>query len=484
MNPQSKSPSLLISLIPAICLMCFLILNIVVYKDDATSGANQLALLFAGVLTTIIGVFVYKQNYKDIEDMIMQSIGRAMQANVILLVVGSLIGIWIISGIVPTMIYYGLKIINPTIFLPVSCITCCIVALATGSSWSTTGTVGIALIGIGQTLGIPEGMVAGAIISGAYFGDKMSPLSDTTNLAPAMAGTDIFTHIRHMTYTSVPAITLALIGFIILGLFYGGTGASNESIEQVLQVIDKNFNVSIYLFIVPALVIFMVVKKMPALPALIIGIFVGAIFALIFQPELLSRMSGGEFSFMGAYKALVSTAFGGFSIDTGNKLIDSLFNRGGTIGMLNTVWLILMAMIFGGALEGTGMLAVIANSILRFVHSSGSLVGATLVSCLTLNMTACDQFLAIIVPGRMFKKAYDDYGLHPKNLSRALEDSGTVTSVLIPWNTGGAYNSGVLGVSTLTYLPYCFFNILSPLISAFLAGMNWTIERAEQPKES
>lgn len=477
---KSTRPGIIISLIPIIFLMVLLIINILIYKDDATSGANQMALLFAGVLSASIGIFGYKQKYKDIEKHILDSIGRSMQANIILLVVGALIGTWILSGIVPTMIYYGLKIIHPSIFLPVSCITCCIVSLATGSSWSTTGTVGIALIGIGHTLGIPEGMVAGAIISGAYFGDKMSPLSDTTNLAPAMAGTDIFTHIRHMMYTSVPAISLAIIGFGILGIFYGGGDVSQQTINQVLVVIDKNFQITPLLFCVPVLVILMVIKKVPALPALLLGTSLGAIFALIFQGDLLVKMAGGDLTLISAYKVILSSSFGGFSIDTGNQLIDSLFNRGGTIGMLNTVWLILMAMIFGGALEGTGMLKTIADSILKFVHGAGSLVGATLTSCVFLNMTACDQYLAIVVPGRMFKKAYDDYGLKPKNLSRALEDAGTVTSVLVPWNSGGAYNSSVLGVATLTYLPFCFFNLLSPLVSAFLAGMDWTIERTDE----
>jgi NhaC family Na+:H+ antiporter len=465
--------------------MSLLVLNIIVFKDDATGGANQLALLFSGALAVAIGIFVYKQDYKAIEDHMIESILMAMQANIILLVVGALIGTWILSGVVPTMIYYGLKLINPSVFLPVSCVVCAIVSLSTGSSWSTTGTVGIALIGVGKTLGIAEGMVAGAIISGAYFGDKMSPLSDTTNLAPAMAGTDIFTHIRHMLYTSGPAIILSLVLFTIMGMTVGGGEANQADIASVFQIMESKFNIGLHLFILPVLVLFMVYKKVPALPALIIGTILGAVFAIVFQPELINSMMGEAKGLKGIYQVVTQTAYGGFSIDSGNKLIDSLFNRGGMSSMLNTVWLILMAMVFGGALEGTGMLQVLASSILRFVKGTGSLVGATLGSCIVLNMTACDQYLAIVVPGRMFKKAYDDFGLHPKNLSRALEDSGTVTSVLIPWNSGGAYNSGVLGVATLTYLPYCFFNLLSPLISAFLAGMNLTIERtAESASES
>jgi NhaC family Na+:H+ antiporter len=476
---QEQKPSLALSFIPVVVLLGLLIVNIVIYKDDATGGANQLALLISAGVATFIGIFIQKINYKELEEHVLNSIQMAMQANVILLVVGALIGLWILAGIVPAMIYYGLKLINPSIFLPVSCIVCAIVAVSTGSSWSTTGTVGIALIGIGKTLGIPEGMVAGAIISGAYFGDKMSPLSDTTNLAPAMAGTDLFTHIRHMMYTTVPAIIIAIIGFTILGFFHGQGEISTQNMQEVFTVIESNFNIGVHLFIAPAIVLFMVYKKVPALPALAIGCFVGAIFTFVFQSDLLTRLEGGELSIAASYQTIITTAYAGFKLDTGNALIDSLFNRGGMSGMLNTVWLILCAMIFGGALEGTGMLQKIASSILSMVRGAGSLVGATLASCIFTNLTACDQYLAIVVPGRMFKKAYDDFGLHPKNLSRALEDSGTVTSVLIPWNSGGAYNAGVLGVATLTYMPYCFFNFLSPVVSAFLAGMNLTIEKKD-----
>ena len=482
---KTFEPSLLVSLIPVVVLLTLLFINILVFKDDATSGSNQLALLISGALAAFIGIVVYKINYKQIEGEIIKSIGVALQASIILLIVGALIGMWIISGVVPTMIYYGLLLINPTVFLPVSCVVCSIVALATGSSWSTTGTVGIALIGIGQTLGIPLGMVAGAIISGAYFGDKMSPLSDTTNLAPAMAGTDVFTHIRHMVFTTGPAISLAIIGFTILGAFYGQGNVNQEDINSVLTVIENNFNIGIYLFIVPLAVLFMVYKRIPALPALLIGTLLGGIFALVFQSELITAMTTNGSSIGGIYQTIVTTAYDGFVIKTDNELIDSLFNRGGMKSMLSTVWLILMAMVFGGAMEGTGMLQKIAHSILKLVKGVGSLIGATLASCIFMNLTAGDQYLAIVVPGRMFKSAYEEYGLKPKNLSRTLEDSGTVTSVLVPWNSGGAYNSGVLGVATLTYLPFCFFNLLSPVVSAFLAGFDLTIDRLdENEKES
>lgn len=479
---EVKEPSLLVSLIPIVVLMALLITNIFVFGDSGLDGSNQLALLIAGALAAFIGIVVYKIKYKTIENQVIKSIGVAIQASIILLIVGSLIGIWIISGIVPMMIYYGLQLINPTVFLPVSCIVCAIISLATGSSWSTTGTVGIALIGIGTTLGIPLGMVAGAIISGAYFGDKMSPLSDTTNLASAMAGTDVFTHIRHMMYTSGPAIILAVIGFAVLGMFYGQGEVNQENINAVLSIIDSKFNIGIHLFLVPLAVLFMVYMRIPALPALLIGTLLGGIFALVFQSDLITSMAGEVKGAKGYYQTLIKTAYNGFTIETENKLIDTLFNRGGMANMLPTVWLIIMAMLFGGAMEGTGMLQKIANSILKLVRGTGSLIGATLSSCIFMNMTAGDQYLAIVVPGRMYKSAYERYGLKSKNLSRALEDSGTVTSVLVPWNSGGAYNAGVLGVATLTYLPFCFFNLLSPVVSAFLAGFNITIERLDENK--
>jgi len=477
MVQTDKKPGLALSLSPVLVLIALLVVNILVFKDDATGGANQLALFISGLFASLLGVFVLKIGYKDIEGKIISQITLSLQACLILLVVGSLIGTWILSGIVPAMIYYGLQIINPTVFLPVACIVCAIVSLATGSSWSTTGTIGIALIGIGATLNVPAPMVCGAVISGAYFGDKMSPLSDTTNLAPAMAGTDLFTHIRHMVYTSGPAIILSLIGFTVLGFTIGSGEATIESIATITTIVKQHFNIGVHLFIAPVIVLVLVSKKVSALPALCIGVFAGALTTVIFQQELLATMIGGELTIKSIYKEIVAVAYGGFKISSGNSVIDSLFNRGGMYSMLNTVWLIVMAMFFGGALEATGMLDVLAKSVLRLVSGTGSLIGATLGSCLVLNATASDQYLAIVVPGRMFKNAYDEYGLHPKNLSRSLEDAGTVTSVLIPWNSGGAYHAGILGVATLSYLPFCFFNILSPIISLFLASMNWTIER-------
>ena len=472
-----REPSVLLSLIPIGVLIALMIFNVLLFKDNATFGPNQIALSLSALLAGLIGVFALKIPYRFLEGQVIKSISMSLQAILILFVVGSLISIWIASGIVPLMVYYGLEIINPKIFLFVSCLVSCIVALCTGSSWSTSGTIGIALIAIGQTFNVPVGMVAGAVISGAYFGDKMSPLSDTTNLAPAMAGTDLFTHIRHMVYTSGPAIVLALLGFLLLGLFYQGDSLSGSAIADVQAFIRDNFNLNLLLLAVPLLVVTMVTLRVPALPALVFGVLLGCLAALIFQGNLLTTMLDGEFTLGGAYGILVGVAADGFNIETGNEVIDSLFSRGGMSSMLNTIWLIITAMLFGGMLEACGMLQKLANTILAGAHGAGALIGATIATCLFMNATASDQYIAIVVPARMFRSAYLKYGLHPKNLSRAVEDCGTVTSVLVPWNSGGAFHSGVLGVPTLSYLPFCFFNLFSPVVSIFLGAMNLTITR-------
>ncbi len=477
---EQREPSLPLSLTPIGVLIALMMFNVILFKDNATFGPNQLALILAALVAGLIGVFKLGLSYLYLEKQVVRSISMALQSILILFVVGSLISIWILSGIVPLMIYYGLQLINPSIFLFVSCLVSCIVSLCTGSSWSTSGTIGIALIAIGQTLDVPVSMVAGAVISGAYFGDKMSPLSDTTNLAPAMVGTDLFTHIRHMVYSSGPAILLALLGFLVLGFFYQGSELSGESILEVQRLIQGNFNINLLLLAVPILGVIMVALRVPALPALISGVLLGCLAALIFQQALLRSMVEGSFSWSGAYGVLIGVAAEGFSIDTGNPVIDSLFSRGGMSSMLNTVWLIITAMLFGGMLEACGMLQRLAHSILVGAHGAGALVGSTVATCLFMNATTSDQYIAIVVPARMFRSAYLQYGLHPKNLSRAVEDAGTVTSVLIPWNSGGAFHAGVLGVPTLGYLPFCFFNILSPIVSVFLGAMNLTITRIDQ----
>jgi NhaC family Na+:H+ antiporter len=392
-----------------------------------------------------------------------------MSSILILLMIGALAGSWMVSGIVPAMIFYGLKILNPTILLVASCIICAVVSVATGSSWTTIATVGLALIGIGKALGFGEGIIAGAIISGAYFGDKISPLSDTTNLAPAMAGTDLFTHIRYMMITTVPSMAITLIIFLLIGFNYTSDHVIQD-IDPILTALSTTFNISLWLFIVPVVVIVMIVKKVPAVPALFAGSLLGILWAVIFQPHIFHEISGiTDDNWRSTYIGSMKTLYSDVNIVTGHSVVDELLSTGGMAGMLGTIWLILSAMIFGGVMDASGMLKRITEVIISMVNSTGSLVTSTAASCVFFNITASDQYLAIVVPGKMFEKIYKERGLAPENLSRTLEDSGTVTSVLIPWNTCGAAQSNVLGVTTLAYFPYCFFNIISPFMTVFFA---------------
>lgn len=478
MQVYKKVPTLYHALIPILVLITLLTINVVVLGNDAISGANQIALLLASGIAGIIA-FRCGFTWEEIEGSIIKSISSAMAAMLILLTIGSLSGTWLLSGIVPAMIYYGLKILNPTIFLFAACVVCCIVSLATGSSWSTVATVGIALLGIGKAMDIHEGVIAGAIISGAYFGDKMSPLSDTTNLAPAMAGTDLFTHIKYMMYTTVPTLAITLIIFFIWGFTLDASSTVSDS-SAVLEAIESRFNLSPFLFIVPVLVIVMIVKKVPALPALLVGALLGGAAAIIFQPALIHEVSKVEGNFLKAsFIAVMNAMTTTINIQTADPMISELLTAKGMSGMLNTIWLILCAMIFGGVMESAGLLKIIAEKIIQFAHSTGSLVASTTATCIFFNFTASDQYMAIAVPGRMYADTYRKRGLKPELLSRTLEDSGTVTSVLIPWNTCGATQANVLGVATMAYAPYCFFCIISPLMTVLQAYLNYKIRRLD-----
>ncbi len=476
MIETKRTPVLWQAIVPIGVLVLLLAFNVVIFGADATSGPNQVAMVIAA---GVAAIFSFRLGYKwsEIEHSIVKSISSAMAAILILMVIGALSGTWLLSGIVPAMIYYGLKILNPTIFLFAATIVCCIVSMATGSSWSTVATVGIALLGIGKTLGISEPIIAGAIISGAYFGDKMSPLSDTTNLAPAMAGTDLFTHIRYMMYTTIPTLIITLLIFFVWGFTLDTTATATET-ESVLKAIDAAFDLNPILFVVPAIVLVMIVKKVPALPALLIGSILGGIFAIIFQPHIVNQVSGidSDFlksSFMAVMKAMSSST----SIQTDNEMITGLLSSKGMYGMMNTIWLIICAMMFGGVMESCGMLRIIAERIIQFAHSTGSLVASTAATCIFFNLTASDQYMAIAVPGRMYAETYRKRGLKPEVLSRTLEDSGTVTSVLIPWNTCGATQSSVLGVSTWAYAPFAFFCYISPIMTVLQAYLNYKIRR-------
>ena len=473
---ESRRPSVGIALIPILILIILLGSNVIVFGADATDGPNQIALVLSAFVAGLLAWRLGKK-WRDIEESMVKSIGSAMGAMLILMVIGALSGTWLMSGIVPSMIYYGLKILNPTIFLFATCLVCAVVSLATGSSWSTVATVGIALLGIGKALGIHEGWIAGAIISGAYFGDKISPLSDTTNLAPAMAGTDLFTHVRYMIQTTVPSLVITLLIFLAAGFILDTSPVAGGS-EEVIRVLEKTFNLNPILFAVPALVIFMIIKKIPAIPALIVGSLLGGLFAILLQPEIVNQISGIHDNYVkSAGMALMKSMSTDSTITTDNAMITDLLSSGGMAGMMNTIWLIICAMVFGGVMECCGMLEVIAERIIRFAHSTGSLVASTAATCLFFNLTASDQYMAIAVPGRMFADTYRKRGYRPELLSRTLEDAGTVTSVLVPWNTCGATQAKVLGISTLSYAPYAIFCIISPLMTIFFAYLGIGIKK-------
>ena len=481
MNSKASTPksiSLKASLIPVVLLVVLLAYNVFVFGDDALSGSNQFILLIGGAIAAVVG-FYHKVSYEKMLAEVAENLKSTTGALLILLMVGALSGTWLVSGIIPAMIYYGLQILNPTIFLAACVIICAIISIATGSSWTTSATVGIALIGIGNALGIPMGMTAGAVLSGAYFGDKMSPLSDTTNLAPAMAGGDLFTHIRYMLLTTVPTLIVTLIVFVVLGFTMDTSGEADTA--SILNSIDATFNISGWLFLVPLGVILMILKKTPPLMALLIGTLLGGVFALIFQPEIIAGLSGAkELNFENGYKGILNAITVSTEIATDNVALNDLFTSKGMSGMLGTIWLIMCAMVFGGIMDGIGALSKISETLLGMAKTTFGLFASTVASCLALNVTASDQYLAIVIPGKMFAKAYKDKGLAPENLSRTLEDSGTVTSVLIPWNTCGAYHSGVLGVGVADYFVYAIFNWLSPFMTLLFAAFQIKIAQLKK----
>ncbi|WMI70368.1 Na+/H+ antiporter NhaC [Mangrovimonas sp. YM274] len=473
---ENRELSIWEALIPVLALVLMLGYNVIeAFGDDALSGSNQFILLLGAAVAAIVGYF-NKVSFNQMMEEVAENIKSTSGAILILLLVGSLAGTWLISGIIPSMIYYGLQILSPSIFLPACVIICAIISVATGSSWTTSATVGIALIGIGNALGINPGMTAGAVISGAYFGDKMSPLSDTTNLAPAMAGGELFSHIKYMMYTTIPTLIITLVLFIIISLSLDVKGDADTS--EMLNAIGSAFHISPWLFLVPALVIFMIVKKTPPLPALLAGTLLGGVFALIFQPEIVKQITGAsELTFLSAYKGIMTAITVDTSVTTSSAELNDLFSSGGMYGMLGTIWLILCAMVFGGVMDAIGALSRISKAVLNLFDSVFGLFASTVISCIGLNALASDQYLALVIPGRMYKKAFEDKGLAPENLSRTLEDSGTVTSVLVPWNTCGAYQSGVLGVDTLSYAGYAFFNYLSPFTTLFYAAFKIKIKQ-------
>lgn len=431
----------------------------------ALGGPAHVAMLIAAIAAGIVAI-ISGFTWEELQDGIGDTIKAAVPAILILLAIGVIIGVWLLGGIVPSMIYYGLKILSPSIFLLASCLICAVIATATGSSWSTIGTIGVALMGIGAGLGVPAGMTAGAIISGAYFGDKMSPLSDTTNLAPAMAGTDIFTHIRHMIFTTGPSFLIALVIYGVLGFKFAENNFDTALVELYTSTLADTFYISPLMFIPPLLVIVMVIKKIPALPGLIAVAFLGCLFAVIFQGA--------------SPQDMISSAFSGFSIETGVAEVDKLLNRGGLTSMMEIICLILISLSFAGIVEKSGMVRIVIEKALKNAKKDSTVITITLLSTIFTNFATGVQYVALIIPGRMFKDVYKERGLHPKNLSRALEDTGTLCAPFVPWGTDAAFLTGVLGVTTGVYAPFCFLNLINPVISLICAQTGWTIAKIDK----
>ena len=472
-DTNKKILPLQIAILPLIFLVTLLSFNlyanVFIYDADPLAGSSQFILILSGAFAAMIG-HRYNVSYKDVISSISNSIKSVTPALIILLWVGALAGTWMISGIIPSMVYYGLKILDANIFLPACIIICSIISVATGSSWTTSATVGIALVGIGKALEIPAGMVGGAVIAGAYFGDKLSPLSDTTNLAAAVSKVDLFKHIKYLTYTTIPSISITLIVFIILGINQSSNGVTDNSF--LINTIENTFNISPVLFIVPIIVLIMIVKKTPPIKALTIGTLLGALFAILFQPQIINELSdSSNSSIIASYKVLIDTITSDVSITTESEILNELFSTGGMIGMLNTIFLVMATMIFGGSMDAIGAIKSISKALLNLADNIFKLFASTVASCLALNLTASDQYLSIVVSGKMFEKAFEDKGLAPENLSRTLEDSATVTSALIPWNSCGAYHSSVLGVSVGEYFIYAIFNWISPFMTLIYAAL-------------
>ncbi len=471
-----KSPTTFQALVPIIFLVILLSINVSIFGDDSLSGSIQIVLILSSAVASIIA-FNLGFSWLDIQKGIIKSINSSLPSILILFLVGSLAGSWLLSGVVPAFIYYGIQILNAKIFLFAACVICIVVSMATGSSWTTSATIGIALIGIGRALDISDGLVAGAILSGAYFGDKMSPLSDTTNLAPAMAGSDLISHIKYLSLTTVPSIIISLVIFIVLGFNISDSIGLNNA-EVISSAIKEKFYISPVLFIVPLTVIILIYNKIKAVPALFVGVILGSVFALIFQSGLVVDVSNSEtLSSKALFSGTMISLYGSISINTSNPLVTDLLSSSGMFGMLDTIWLVICAMIFGGVMEKAGFLKQITSIILNKIKSSGSLISSTAGTCIFFNLTASDQYLSIVVPGKMYSSIYKEKGLAPENLSRTLEDGGTVTSVLVPWNTCGAYHASVLNVATLTYLPFCFFNLISPIMTILFAYLKIKIKR-------
>jgi len=480
-DENASSMPLSLALLPVLALIAALTWNVYVYGDDALSGSSQMIIILITGLVAAIGLY-RGVGWQKQQESVVATIGNAMPSILILLLVGALASIWLLCGTVPVLVYYGVKLLNPAIFLFACCIACALTSLVSGSSWSTAATIGVAMVGVGRALEIPDGMIGGAIISGSYFGDKISPLSDTTNLAAAVTETPLFDHIRYLFMTTGPSMLITLIAFTVIGLNLE-TSSTSVDVSNVLSAIDERFNITLWLLLPPAITLGLIVRKVAAIPALFVGVVVGVFCALIFQQQLLSDLMS-NYEHFGLYQVLMTTLYGGVDITTSNVMLNDLFSASGMEGMLGTIWLILSAMAFGGVMEATGMLERIMQSIKSLASSFFSLVACTAGTCMITNISTSDQYISVAIPGRMYSGLYKDMGYGSENLSRTLEDTGTVTSVLIPWNTCGAYHAAVLGIGTFAYLPYCFFNLLSPIMTLIFAWFMIKISRIDETQDS
>ena len=480
-NFKKPVPSAFISLLPLVVLVGMLVLVVRTYGSDALAGASQVTLLVVSALCVALGMGCLGVPWKAFEKAICDNIANVGSALVILLLIGALSGAWMVSGVVPTLIYYGMEVIRPGIFLASGCIISALVSVMTGSSWTTVATIGIALMGIGRAEGFADGWVAGAIISGAYFGDKVSPLSDTTVLAASVTETPLFTHIQYMVYTTVPSVIISLLVFTVAG--FQTSSADAAQIEAFSEALQQGYCISPWLMTVPLFTAILIAKKIPSVVVLLLSFVVAGLFAIFFQPQVLISISGLEAGGWLPYvKGLLMTFYDSTHVDTGNETLNELVSTRGMCGMLNTIWLIICAMCFGGAMSASGMLGSITQLFLRFMKGTVSTVASTVVSGLSLNICTSDQFIAIILNSEMFKRVYQEKGYESRLLSRTTEDAVTVTSVLIPWSTCGMTQATILGVSTWTYLPYCIFNLVSPLMSILVAATGYRIFRHRRPK--
>ncbi len=461
------------ALVPIVVMVAMLALAIKAFGTDAIGGGSQIALLVASSVAALISVVVCRTKWSALEDAIVENIRTSASAIIILLLIGAIAGTWMLSGVVPTLMYYGLQLIHPKVFLAVACLICAIVAIATGSSWTTIATIGVALMGVGEAQGFSEGWIAGAIISGAYFGDKMSALSDTTVLASSTVRVPLFEHIKYMSITTIPSFVISLIAFLVVSL----TSAADSSaqVEELSASLENIFNISPWLLLVPAVTLLLIAKKLPALVTLFLSVVMACVAMVVAQPDIVCEIGGtGEFS---TFRALMTTCSTSTSIDAGNATINELVATSGMQGMLNTIWLVLCAMCFGGVMSGSGMLSVLTQGFARCVHRTASIVASTLTTGVVANLVTADQYISIIITGEAFRELYKERGLEARLLSRSVEDTATVTSVLVPWNSCGMTQSTVLGVATLTYLPYCLFNLISPLMSLLFAIVGYKIKR-------